>query len=54
MKKKGRKNRKRPRWLHQKLFNDLKIQKESYKKWKLGQIAKEKHKRIAQASRKKT
>ncbi|XP_037745456.1 uncharacterized protein LOC102941641 [Chelonia mydas] len=49
MQKKDRKNCKRPVWLHHKLFNDLKIKKESYKNWKLEQTAKEEYRRIAQA-----
>ncbi|XP_065440587.1 mitoferrin-1 isoform X1 [Chrysemys picta bellii] len=48
---KDRKCCKRPPWLNHEILHDLKNKKESYKKWKLGQITKDEYRQTTQECR---
>uniref|UniRef100_A0A674ICA9 Reverse transcriptase domain-containing protein n=4 Tax=Terrapene triunguis TaxID=2587831 RepID=A0A674ICA9_9SAUR len=48
---KDRKCGKRPPWLNHEILHDLKNKKESYKKWKLGQITKDEYRQTTQECR---
>ncbi|XP_075779238.1 uncharacterized protein LOC142827520 [Pelodiscus sinensis] len=48
---KDRKYGKRPAWLNKEILHDLKIKKESHKKWKLGQITKDEYRQATRECR---
>uniref|UniRef100_K7EXP3 Endonuclease/exonuclease/phosphatase domain-containing protein n=1 Tax=Pelodiscus sinensis TaxID=13735 RepID=K7EXP3_PELSI len=48
---KDRKYGKRPLWLNHEILHELKIKKESYKKWKVGQITKDEYRQTTQECR---
>uniref|UniRef100_K7EZ11 Endonuclease/exonuclease/phosphatase domain-containing protein n=1 Tax=Pelodiscus sinensis TaxID=13735 RepID=K7EZ11_PELSI len=48
---KDRKYGKRPAWLNKEILHDLKIKKESYKKWKLGQLTKDEYRQATRECR---
>ena len=49
--KKGRGQQKKPMWLHNKLKDDLKTKKDTYRKWKEGQATREEYRQVAQNCR---